>query len=74
MGLDVRLPIGLMFSLIGFLMGAYGAFNGSAPEMTQHSLGINIDLWWGAFLLVFGLVMLGAAIVAGRKNPPPSGK
>jgi hypothetical protein len=67
MGLDVRLPIGLMFSLIGLIMCGYGLFNGSDPAMTQHSLGINIDLWWGAFLLVFGLVMLGAAIVAGRK-------
>jgi hypothetical protein len=69
MGLDVRLPIGMMFSLIGFMMSAYGLFNGSDPSMTQHSLGINIDLWWGGFLLLFGLVMLGASIVA-RKNPP----
>ncbi len=67
--LDLRWPIGLMFTLIGALLVIYGAATGSNAEMYQHSLGKNINLWWGVVLLVFGLLMLlGAA--RGRKKPP----
>jgi len=67
--LDLRWPIGLMFTLIGALLVIYGAATGSNAEMYQHSLGKNINLIWGAVLLVFGVLMLlGAA--RGRKPPP----
>jgi hypothetical protein len=58
MGLDIRLPIGMMFSLIGAVMVIYGFVTGSNKELYQRSLDININLWWGLLLLVFGLVML----------------
>ena len=58
MGLDIRWPIGLMFSLIGALLTGYGAMTDSDTEMYKRSLGINIDLRWGVVLLVFGLLML----------------
>jgi hypothetical protein len=56
MKLDLRLPIGLMFSIIGVLLAVYGAM--SDPAIYQRSLGINVNLWWGLVLLAFGLVML----------------
>jgi hypothetical protein len=56
MKLDLRLPIGLMFSIIGVLLAVYGAL--SDPAIYQRSLGMNVNLWWGMVLLVFGLVML----------------
>jgi hypothetical protein len=57
MGLDIRTPIGLMFSIFGVLLVGYGALTrGSA--IYQRSLGFNINLEWGVVLLVFGLVML----------------
>jgi hypothetical protein len=56
MKLDLRLPIGLMFSIFGVLLAVYGAT--SDPAIYQRSLGINVNLWWGLVLLVFGLVML----------------
>jgi hypothetical protein len=56
MKLDLRLPIGLMFSIIGVLLAVYGAT--SDPAIYQRSLGINVNLWWGLVLVVFGLVML----------------
>jgi hypothetical protein len=69
MGLDIRWPIGLMFSLIGALLVVFGAVTGAGNEMYQHSLGININLKWGVVLLVFGALMLfGAA--RGKKTPP----
>jgi len=58
MGLDLRWPIGLMFSLIGVLLTGYGALTGSDTDMYKCSLGININLYWGVVLLVFGLLML----------------
>ena len=69
MGLDIRWPIGLMFSLIGVLLTGYGAANSTASAIKIDGQGININLIWGIVLLVFGVLMLlGAA--RGRKNPP----
>jgi len=65
MGLDIRWPIGLMFSLIGVLLLIEGAIGGAGE------LDININLIWGVVLLVFGVLMLLGA-VRGRKTPPPS--
>lgn len=58
MGLDIRLPIGMMFSLIGALLAVSGFFTRSNEAMYQCSLNINVNLWWGLFLLFFGLLML----------------
>jgi hypothetical protein len=67
MGLDIRLPIGLMFSLLGLLLIVTGLVNGA----DVRSLNININLIWGVVLLVFGALMLLGA-VRGRKTPPPA--
>jgi multisubunit Na+/H+ antiporter MnhG subunit len=56
MGLDIRIPIGAMFALLGVILTAYGIF--ANPEIYDRSLGINVNLWWGLVLLVFGIVML----------------
>jgi hypothetical protein len=58
MHLDIRLPIGLMFSFLGIILTVYGLVTGSSAPMYQKSLGININLWWGLLLLGFGIVML----------------
>jgi putative Mn2+ efflux pump MntP len=68
MGLDIRWPIGLMFSLIGVLMAIYGAATGG-DSIYQRSLGENINLIWGIVLLIFGVLMLWGAI-RGKKDPP----
>jgi len=67
MGLDIRWPIGLMFSLIGVLLLIEGAIGGDK----SLSQGININLIWGVVLLVFGVLMLLGAM-RGRKTPPPA--
>ncbi len=62
MKLDVRLPIGLMFTVLGAILVVYGVASDRA--IYARSLGINVNLWWGLVLLVFGLVMLGFALRA----------
>ncbi len=59
MGLDIKIPIGLIFSILGLLLTIFGLFTGSDTAMYQKSLGVNVNLWTGLFMLVFGLLMLG---------------
>lgn len=61
MGLDIRWPIGMMFSLIGIMMVIYGAVTGSNAELYKRSLDMNVNLYWGLVLVVFGLFMLVTA-------------
>ncbi len=69
MGLDIRYPIGLMFGIIGLVMVVYGLLTGADP-MYQRSLGINVNVWWGAVLLVFGGLMLYFARKTTKEAPP----
>ena len=67
MGLDIRWPIGLMFTLIGVLLTGYGVINPSG----SLSLDININLRWGLVLLVFGAFMVIMAWRGSKKSEPP---
>jgi hypothetical protein len=69
MGLDIRLPIGLMFALIGAMLSIYGLATNSETELYRRSLGINVNLRWGLVLLAFGITML-ALFWRGRKSGP----
>jgi uncharacterized membrane protein HdeD (DUF308 family) len=55
---DIRIPIGLMFSVLGVLITLFGFFTMSNPAMYQKSLGINVNIIMGSLMLVFGLIML----------------
>jgi hypothetical protein len=55
MGIDIRLPLGTLFSLLGLILIVYGAT--SDPSLYGQSLGINVNLYWGVVLLSFGLLM-----------------
>lgn len=56
MNLDLRIPMGLMFTLVGLILIVKGLLTqGSA--IYASSLGININLDWGIVLLLFGGVM-----------------
>jgi len=57
MGLDIRIPLGLIFLLIGGLMSLYGLFTRNTPDIYEKSMGINLNLTWGLIMFVFGLIM-----------------
>jgi hypothetical protein len=69
---DIRFPIGLLFSIIGVMITIFGLATRGA-EIYKHSLGININLWSGVCLTVFGVIMLVMAINA-QKNDKTSAK
>jgi uncharacterized membrane protein YidH (DUF202 family) len=56
--LDIKIPIGLMFSIFGVVLLVYGFFTRNDVELYQKSLSHNVNLWMGGLMLVFGVVML----------------
>ncbi len=59
MGLDLRFPIGLLFTALALVLIIYGLV--SDPAIYARSLGFNVNLGWGCVLLVFGLSMLAVS-------------
>lgn len=58
MNVDIRLPIGGLFSVIGLILVVLGLFTLGNHELYARSLGYNVNLWWGLVMLGFGLGML----------------
>ncbi len=68
MGLDIKVPIGLMFTILGLLLTIFGLATASNAEMYQRSLDININLWTGAVMLVIGIIMLASSKLKPAKD------
>ena len=66
MNFDLRLPLGLMFTLFGAMLSIYGLL--ADPATFKKSLGVNVDLGWGVFMLAFGIFMLTLALKARSAN------
>jgi hypothetical protein len=67
MNLDLRIPIGLMFTIDGILLVGFGLTSDEA--IYARSLGTNVNLWWGLVLVAFGVGMLVPAIRPSRRPP-----
>jgi hypothetical protein len=67
MQLDIRMPVGLLFTFLGIVLTIFG-FATKGSEIYKHSLGININVYSGICLLIFGVFMLTMALRAQRKN------
>jgi hypothetical protein len=65
MHLDVRIPLGLLFLILGLILLGYGFISDPAIYAT-HSLGENINLPWGVVFALFGSFVL---FLAKRKKP-----
>jgi hypothetical protein len=64
MNIDLRIPMGMMFTLMGAVLMAFGLSTRGNPEVYARSLGMNLNLWCGVALLVFGLV----SVTLGRRG------
>jgi len=69
MNLDLRIPMGLMFTLVGLILGVFG-FMTSGDAMYAKSGGFNANLDWGLVLLAFG----GAMFILGRRGQKKAGR
>ncbi|HTK46922.1 MAG TPA: hypothetical protein VL328_02940 [Gemmatimonadaceae bacterium] len=70
-GLDIRAPIGGLFSVLGLMLTVYGLVAGS-PTTSTIAPATNVNLWWGATMLVFGIILLvmSRRVVRHPKNAP----
>jgi hypothetical protein len=59
MSLDIRYPIGWMFSLFGVILVLFGLLGDK--QIYARSLGVNINFDAGVGLLGFGILMLWLA-------------
>ncbi|MCU0647658.1 MAG: hypothetical protein MUF00_06665 [Gemmatimonadaceae bacterium] len=60
--MDLRIPIGVLFAVLGAILGIYGMITAGNTEMYVRAGGLNINLWWGLAMLVAGLVFLALAM------------
>ena len=68
MGLDIKIPIGLLFTILGLLLAIYGLATSGDAELYRRSLDININLWTGLAMLAFGIFMLATSKLKLRKK------
>lgn len=66
--IDIRLPIGGLFTVLGLMLLGYGIMTHANTEMYAKSLGYNINIWWGLVMLVFGAIMLFFGVRAGGRK------
>jgi hypothetical protein len=69
--MDLRLPIGYVFTIYGLMLAIYGfATRGDAMYEKALKTGFdgNVNITWGAVLLIFGVVMLAFAKAGKNKG------
>ncbi len=66
MTMDIRFPIGFMFTLSGLIITVWGFV--SSPEIYRKSLNVNVNLWTGLAMLIFGLLFLVTGLIAQSKR------
>jgi hypothetical protein len=71
MHLDLRIPLGWMFTLAGLILAFFGLRTNGNTTVYAASQGINVNLWWGLVLAAFGLSMF---LLSRRDQTPPDTK
>jgi hypothetical protein len=68
MDMDIRIPIGLLFVILGAILAILGIVTANDAELYARSLGRNVNLWTGLLMLVFGGLMLLFPLLGKRKK------
>lgn len=62
--MDIRLPVGAIFAIYGVMLVIWGFASGDLEA--RHMInGINVNVWAGAGMFIFGATML----VLARRSP-----
>jgi hypothetical protein len=73
--LDIRLPIGGLFTVLGLILGGFGLATVDEPSRYARSLSLNVNLWWGMVMLAFGLgLLLSATFYRSRPTVKPASR
>jgi hypothetical protein len=64
--LAIGFYVAALILIIGTALVLYGLLGSSDQE--YKSLGININLWWGLFMVFFGCVILGMSFASPRRR------
>jgi hypothetical protein len=67
MKLDLRYPLGMLFTAFGVLLVGYGLLR---PQERAMITDVNVNLYAGVAMLAFGLIMLLLARRAGSREKP----
>jgi hypothetical protein len=71
--LDIRLPIGGLFTVLGLILAGYGLGTANDTSLYARSLSVNVNLWWGIVMLAFGLgLLLSATFYRGKLSVRPA--
>ena len=65
--MDLRLPIGGLFVVLGVILGIFGVMTNGDAAMYERSGGMNINLIWGVVMLAFGALFLVLAQRAAKR-------
>lgn len=66
--LDVRKPIGWLFTIYGAMLVGWGILHPQITQIEAHEIAFNLNLIWGALMLLFGLGMSALAIIDKPKS------
>src|SRR4051812_34631327 len=73
--LDIRLPIGGLFTVLGLMLAGFGLTTMNEPSRYVRSLSVNVNLWWGLVMLAFGLgLLLSATFYRSQPTVKPAGQ
>jgi multisubunit Na+/H+ antiporter MnhG subunit len=70
MNLDLRIPMGMLFTIVGAIMSIYGLLT-RGSVIYERSAGMDINLSWGTVMLVFGVTMFLLGRRADKRPPAP---
>jgi hypothetical protein len=69
--LDVRKPIGWLFTIYGVMLVGWGIIQPQITTIEGHDISFNLNLIWGALMLIFGILM---NVLAYTEKPKPAEK
>jgi len=70
--LDIRLPIGGLFAILGLMLAGYGLATAGDATLYSRSLALNVNLWWGLIMLAFGVGLLLSATFYAKPSVQPA--